>query len=147
MKRCIANVLLNTGVFMDETTQIILSKIARLEDRLDEARESSAEMRALLGGSHTQNERIQEEISKIADIIDRQTVLLSDYNRQLEIHIKRTNLLEEKVWPIVEAKMQEETVKNWQKAKNKRLMTIIATVSGIAGLIGILADLYLKVHK
>lgn len=46
-------------------------------------------------------DKIDKKVDKLDDRLDKIDVHLAEYNSHLEIHIKRTNLLEEEVKPIV----------------------------------------------
>jgi hypothetical protein len=46
-------------------------------------------------------EKIEQQLEKLADNLNRINVELGVYNEQLKLHIKRTQLLEERLEPVV----------------------------------------------
>lgn len=78
--------------------------------------------------------RIEGKIDKIDDRMDRVEVHMAVYNEQLKTHIKRTDLLEESVLPVVAHVKALETLKEFFVKGMKVLawgLGLLATTLGV----------------
>jgi len=102
---------------MSDIQQFILNKLEKLDEKLDEVREHNASMRASFDSHVVIDKEIHDEVIKLADSIDKHSNLLDQYNQQLEIHMKRTDILENKVLPLIAEKLEKDTVKRWWEGR------------------------------
>ena len=90
------------------------------------------------------DKEIHEEVIKLADSISKHSNLLDQYNQQLEIHIKRTDILENKVLPLLEEKNELETVKKWRDGRWAKAAKIAGWLSAIGGFIIVVMEIISK---
>lgn len=129
---------------MSDIHQYILNKLEKLDEKLDEVREHNASMRASFNSHVTIDREIHEEVIRLAESIDKHSYLLDQYNQQLEIHMKRTDILETKVLPLVIEKQDRQVVERWRDHKVKTAMKIVGWLSAIGGFIVIVLDVVSK---
>lgn len=129
---------------MSDIHQYILNKLEKLDEKLDEVREHNASMRASFNSHVTIDREIHEEVIRLAESIDKHSYLLDQYNQQLEIHMKRTDILETKVLPLVIEKQDRQVVERWRDHKVKTAMKIVGWLSAISGFIVIVLDVVSK---
>lgn len=129
---------------MGDIQQFILSKLDRLDEKLDEVREHNAAMKATFEHHIINDEIIHKDIMKFSDSIDKHSALLDQYNQQLEEHMKRTEILENKILPLVIKEDEKRTVEKWRENKIKKLMKTLGWLSAVGGLIIIVLDIISK---
>lgn len=129
---------------MSDIQQFILSKLEKLDEKLDEVREHNANMRATFDSHVTIDKEIHEEVIKLGDNIDKHSRLLDQYNQQLEEHMRRTDILETKVLPLISEKMEKETVKKWWEGHWSNVARIVGWLSAIGGFIVIIMEIISK---
>jgi hypothetical protein len=120
---------------MSDIQQFILSKLEKLDEKLDEVREHNAHMRASFDSHVIIDQEIHEDVVKLGLSIDKHSNLLDQYNQQLEIHMKRTDLLEKSVLPLIRQRREEETVKKWRDGRWSKIAKIAGWLSAIGGFI------------
>jgi seryl-tRNA synthetase len=120
---------------VSDIEQYILNKLEKLDEKLDEVREHNVAVRASFDAHVDMDEKIHQEVIKLGDSIDKHSRLLDEYNHQLEIHIKRTELLEHKVLPLVEQKKEQEVIKRWQDSRWARIAKVAGWLTALAGLV------------
>ena len=129
---------------MSDIQQFILSKLEKLDEKLDEVREHNADIRATFESHVIIDKEIHEEVIKLADNIDKHSHLLDQYNQQLEIHMKRTDILEHKVLPLITQKYESDTIKKWWDGRWSKAAKIAGWLSAIGGLIIIIIEIVSK---
>jgi uncharacterized coiled-coil DUF342 family protein len=129
---------------MSDIQQFILSKLEKLDEKLDEVREHNASFKASFADHLRRDEEIHGEVIKLGDSIDRHSTLLDQYNQQLDEHMRRTEILENKVLPIVIKQEEEKTVEKWRDNKLKKSMKILGWLSALGGLVVIVLEIISK---
>lgn len=126
---------------MDNISDFLLNKLDKLEEKLDQVREDQAETRAALIGHERRDEEIHVEVKKITSELINQSKLLGDYNHSLREHMRRTELLENKLEPI-HIKFEEDKLKDSLKMKTwKKVLAILGGLATIAALAVSIAEL------
>lgn len=120
---------------MSDIEQFIFNKLEKLDEKLDEVREHNASIKASFQSHVNIDEKIHEEVLKLAESIDKHSKLLDDYNKQLEIHIKRTDLLEKQIVPVVIEHAEQKIVHKHRSLKFKKIAKIIGYLTAAAGCI------------
>jgi len=129
---------------MSDIQQFILNKLDKLDEKLDEVREHNIRMSTSFDSHVIIDKEIHEEVIKLADSISKHSNLLDQYNQQLEIHIKRTDILENKVLPLLEEKNELETVKKWRDGRWAKAAKIAGWLSAIGGFIIVVMEIISK---
>jgi len=129
---------------MSDIQQFILNKLEKLDEKLDEVREHNASMRATFDSHVVIDGEIHEEVVKLGGNISKHSNLLEEYNKQLEIHMKRTDILENKVLPLITQKVEQDTVKKWVDSRWSRVAKIAGWLSAIGGLVIIVLEIISK---
>jgi len=131
---------------MSDVQQFIISKLEKLDEKLDEVRQQNAAMRAAFDAHTERDEDIHSEVVKLGDSIDRHSQLLDEYNSQLEEHIRRTEILENKVLPLVVQNTEAKTIEKWKSTRMQKTMKTIGWLTSLGGLIIILLEIADKFH-
>lgn len=131
---------------MSDIQQFILNKLDKLDEKLDEVREHNIKMNASFDSHVIIDKEIHEEVVKLADSISKHSILLDQYNQQLEIHMKRTDILEHKVLPLLKDKAELETVKKWRDGHWAKAAKVAGWLSAIGGLIVVIIEIVSKFH-
>ena len=136
--------------------KFILDKLEKLDDKLDQVREESTKLSLSLKSHEQRDEDIHRDVKDMAEKfsaqLDEQCKALKEYNKQLEVHIKGVQLLEDgqkKMWervePVVKAHEDKKVINNYfsQKAKTRMkwvagIGTVVGTLYGILKLLSIL---------
>jgi hypothetical protein len=134
------------GFFMSDIQQFILNKLEKLDEKLDEVKEQNIKIKANFDSHAIMDQEMHEQIIKLANNIDKHSNLLDEYNKQLEIHIKRTDILEQKVLPLIIEKKDTEIVRKWWSVRFATILKIAGWLSGVAGFIIILLELISKLR-
>jgi len=129
---------------VSDIQQFILNKLEKLDEKLDEVRDHSVRMKNSFDSHVVIDKEIHEEVVKLADNIDKHSNLLDQYNQQLEIHMKRTDILENKVLPLITQKVEQDTVKKWVDSRWSRVAKIAGWLSAIGGLVIIVLEIISK---
>jgi len=129
---------------MSDIQQFILNKLEKLDEKLDEVREHNASMRASFDSHVVIDREIHQEVVKLGDNIDKHSRLLDTYNQQLEIHMKRTDILEKKVLPLVIEKNEKDTVSKWWEVRWSTAAKIAGWLSAIGGFVVIALEAWRK---
>jgi hypothetical protein len=130
---------------MSDIQQFILNKLDKLDEKLDEVREHNAAIKASFESHAVKDEEIHGEVIKLGDNIDRHSKLLDEYNRQLEEHMRRTEILENKVLPLVIEKNEQKAVDKWKDSRLNKTMKIFGWLSAIGGFIVIVIEILNKI--
>ena len=94
--------------------KFILDKLDKLDDKLDQVRDESVKLTAALLSHENKDEEIHSDVRKMSDRfcsqLDAQYKELQKYNKHLEDHMRRSDILEashhqmwKRVKPVVEA--------------------------------------------
>ena len=129
---------------MIDIQQFILNKLDKLDEKLDEVREQNTSMRASFESHTVRDEEIHGEVVKLGDSIDRHSDLLDEYNRQLTEHMRRTEILENRVLPLVEEKNELKTVQKWRNSKIQSSIKIFGWLSAIGGFVIVVLEIISK---
>jgi len=129
---------------VSDIQQFILNKLEKLDEKLDEVRDHSVRMKNSFDSHVVIDKEIHEEVVKLGGNISKHSNLLEEYNRQLEIHMKRTDILEHKVLPLIVEKTERETVKKWWQGRWSTVAKIAGWLSAIGGLIVVIVELISK---
>jgi hypothetical protein len=111
-----------------DISDFLLSKLDKLDEKLDAVREQQLDTKLTLKGHIDSTQVINRNIERIHDQLD-------EYNQLLEEHIRRTKILEDKVEPIYNEYTEEQVVEKVKSSKIKKIgmiVGIIATLVGIA---------------
>ena len=125
------------GLIMKD--DFIFRMLERLEIKLDDLTQNYTKLDVNLDIHFKEGQKISEDIKELKDGFKAQAVNLSEYNKQLREHIRRTELLEKKIEPIEKAYFTEKTKANFIAAHWKKIAivtTVAGTITGIV--IGIL---------
>ena len=129
---------------MIDVQQFILNKLEKLDEKIDEVREHNAAIKLAFETHILRNEDIHSEVVRLGDSIDKHSNLLDEYNQQLEEHMRRTEILENKVLPLALKQEEEKIVSKWQDGRIKRAMKILGWVSSVGGFIVIVLEIISK---
>jgi chromosome segregation ATPase len=127
--------------------KFILDKLEKIDDKLDQVKIEAAESRKSFDAHEAKDEDRHKDLKKMHESIDvkisDQNKQLSDYNFQLKEHIRRTELLEEVVKPVLEKHTKEKMVSAYLTATWTRRIKILTVVSLTVGIIATLVKVFL----
>lgn len=131
---------------MDESGlgKYILDKLEKLDDKLDQVRVDQEGARKAFDAHEKKDDERHQEIKKMTDkvlfYIDKNSVRLDTYNSQLEEHIRRTNLLEQRTdWLEDRQSIIKENIKPIIKEHEKKKIIEENTNKGISKTTKVLA--------
>jgi len=124
--------------------KFILDKLDKLDDKLDQVRDESVKLTAALLSHENKDEEIHSDVRKMSDRfcsqLDAQYKELQKYNKHLEDHMRRSDILEashhqmwKRVKPVVEAHEENRIIDRWLSKKVRsrlKWITIIGTAAG-----------------
>jgi uncharacterized coiled-coil DUF342 family protein len=137
-------VILPGDITVDDIQQFILSKLEKLDEKLDEVREHNVHMRASFDGLATRDEELHRELTALGISISKHSELLDEYNQQLEKHIKRTDILEQSIIPIITERAEQKAVSKWREGRWAKAAKVAGWLSAIGGLVVIIFQLASK---
>ena len=129
---------------MSDIQQFILNKLEKLDEKLDEVREHNTNMRTLFDSHVIFDKEIHEEVTRLTNGLNKHSNSLDQYNQQLELHIKRTDILENKVLPLINQKLEQDTVNKWWNGHWSNIAKVAGWLSAIGGLIVIVLKIMFK---
>lgn len=117
-------------------------KLEKLDDKLDEINSKHTANTVVLEHHTKQENEVSQDLKTIGSHLLQQSKLLNDYNASLREHIRRTEILEDKVAPMFGEYTEREISKKLQleqdvtkTSKWKRHATIFGTISAMIALI------------
>jgi uncharacterized coiled-coil DUF342 family protein len=129
---------------MSDVQQFILNKLEKLDEKLDEVREHNTNFKTSFAHHLLRDEEIHKEVVKLGNSIDKHSNLLDEYNQQLEEHMRRTEILENKVLPLIQEKHEDDTVKRWWEGNWSKAAKVAGWLSAIGGLVVIIMEIVSK---
>lgn len=105
-----------------------------LEEKLDDAADKHLEFELSFKKHELVDQRTLDQVEILNKHLVSQIERLDKYNEQLEIHIKRTDLLESSLLPILERQTEEKVVSAWKENKYK---TIAKWAGGITACVAV----------
>ena len=121
-----------------EINEFLLSKLDKLDEKLDDIKTQQVESKIALQSHEERDKLIHEDVKEATVQLGEQTKLLGEYNKSLQEHMRRTELLEKKVEPLHVEYVDKEVSKKIKAEKRKKLIKQL-TVAGIV--IGIIAGI------
>jgi hypothetical protein len=128
-----------------EINEFLLSKLDKLDSKLDDIKKEQIESRVALQSHEERDKLIHEDVKGAAVQLTEQSKLLAIYNQSLQEHMRRTALLEDKVEPMhVEFKDRQvhDKVKSDRLKRRVKWLGVIGIIIGIvAGIVQIITML------
>ena len=113
---------------MDVKDDFIIHMLERLDQKTDE----------IIRQTH-------EDVLMLHDTASQQNLLLAKYNESLQEHMRRTDLLENRVTPLEVDLQKREISKELTVARMKKWAAIAATLSAVTGGIWYAIQIYFKI--
>lgn len=117
-------------------------KLEKLDDKLDEMNSKHTSNTVTLEHHTRQEDELFKDLKTIGSQLSQQSKLLDDYNTSLREHIRRTEILEEKVEPMFGEYTERKIGEKLQLEKDvtktskwKRHATIFGTISALVALV------------
>ncbi len=130
---------------MTDINEFILNKLDKLDNKLDNIKDDQAETRVALENHEKRDEEIHQDVKKMGSELANQSKLLGEYNQSLREHMRRTQMLEDKVDPMHKEWADRQVIvkhkmKTWKKiaAFIGIAATVVGLLAGIAQLMGML---------
>lgn len=111
----------------------MLNKLDKLDEKLDDIKVDQAETRIALEKHERRDEEIHNDVKQMGAEIAHQSKLLGEYNESLREHMRRTELLENKVEPIHKEWLNKKIVKRHNVKTWKKIVAISAGITAVAG--------------
>jgi septal ring factor EnvC (AmiA/AmiB activator) len=123
-------------------TDFIERRLDKLESKLDDIKDDNAAIKAeqvqfrLTVEKHeAQDETRHLDVKKLLENSEKHSLLLADYNNSLREHMRRTEILEDRLEPVYNDWAEQKVIKKHKIATWKKVAAIIATLATIIGTI------------
>lgn len=117
----------------------------KLESKFDKIAEKQENLHSYMISHEALDNATLQEVTKLNGNLSAQIDRLDEYNEQLEIHIKRTNILEDRLVPIIEKHVEEKVVEGWKESKIKTFAKWAGAITATVAVITAIADFVFKI--
>ena len=131
---------------MSDINEFLLNKLDKLDGKLDTIREEQLVSKAAFGAHEDRDQEMHVDVKSMNVELKNQSKLIGDYNQSLKEHMRRTEMLENKVEPMF---TEFSNVKLLQKAKSekrKKMLKIAGVISVIVGIAAGIAQVLALFH-
>jgi predicted nuclease with TOPRIM domain len=135
MIKLLIDIALDTRQTVTDINEFILSKLDKLDEKLDDIKLDQSETRQALESHEKRDEEIHQDVKKMSVELVNQSKMLNDYNQSLREHMRRTDLLEEIVKPIHQDWAERQVVEKHKMKTWKKVVAAIGIATTIVGLI------------
>ena len=123
----------------NQSNDFILRILERLDTKIDDLVKGTAEQKFSLE-AHTKTEEairegIHDEIICIKEVLLKQTENLIEYNQQLKEHMRRTELLEDRVQPLEKDLIMRQNKTSFITQHWKKVALGVSILGGLGGAI------------
>ena len=123
---------------MSDINEFLLNKLDKLDGKLDTIREEQLVSKAAFGSHEDRDQEMHDDVKGMGAELKNQSKLLGDYNQSLKEHMRRTEMLENKVEPMF---MEFNDAKLLQKAKSEKIKKMLKIAGVISVIVGIAAGI------
>jgi len=123
---------------VSDINEFLLNKLDKLDGKLDTIREEQLVSKAAFGSHEVRDQEMHDDVKGMGAELKNQSKLLGDYNQSLKEHMRRTEMLENKVEPMF---VEFADVKLLQKAKSEKIKKMLKIAGVISVIVGIAAGI------
>ena len=131
---------------MSDINEFLLNKLDKLDGKLDTIREEQLVSKVAFGGHEERDQEMHDDVKSMGTELKTQSKLLGDYNQSLKEHMRRTELLENKVEPMFTEFQDAKTLQKIKSEKRKKLLKIAGIISVIVGIAAGIAQVLALFH-
>jgi len=121
-----------------DINEFLLSKLDKLDEKLDGIREEQLLTKVALNSHEDRDKEIHEDVKMMGSDLKKQCKQLGEYNQSLKEHMRRTEMLENKVEPMF---VEFQDKKLLAEARNKKLKKWAKIIGAISVVVGIIAGI------
>ena len=138
---------------MTDINEFILNKLDKLDEKIDdmivekaqqreEIRHVRAEVEQIHATLDKHESQLHADVKNINDQLAMQSKLLSDYNESLREHMRRTQLLEDKVEPMHTEFTERKMLNKLKSSGWKKAAGVVGGATAVIGLIIAIIQLF-----
>jgi len=124
---------------MADINDFLLDQLKKLDSKLDEIKDQGMKSSAFLDAHEMKDQELRDDVKKINVSMDKQANLLGEYNQSLREHMKRTQLLENRLDPIEKRFVETTILEKHRVSKYKIMLAVFAAITSLlAGIAAVL---------
>jgi hypothetical protein len=131
---------------VSDINEFLLNKLDKLDGKLDTIREEQLVSKAAFGSHEDRDQEMHDDVKSMGTELKNQSKLLGDYNQSLKEHMRRTELLENKVEPMFTEFQDKQALEKIKQAKRKKILKIAGVISVIVGIAAGIAQVLALFH-